>query len=595
MKHLATLNHYLYRYKWRLLLGVCFVALSNVFKVLVPQSVRNGLNYVTDAIKEYDLAPAAEKAGFSEIVDATLFKFGLTVIGFTILTGIFMYFMRQTIIVVSRLIEYDMRKDLFAHYEKLDTAFYKRNKTGDLMSRITEDVSKVRMYLGPALLYGINLSTLFIVVIYAMLQVSLKLTLWTLLPLPFLSVSIYLVSSMIHKKSELIQIQLAKLNSISQEVFSGIRVVKSYNKETQFVAHFDEACAEYKSKSLALAKVNALFYPLMILLIGISVMITVYVGGVEVSKGNITYGNIAEFIIYVNYLTWPFTSVGWIASLIQQADASQKRINAFLNTEASISNGQDILEEISGDIHFKNVNFTYPDTGIHAIKNLNLQIKKGEKVAIIGRTAAGKSTLADLLLRMYDIDQGQISIGGKNINELNLQSLRNGIGYVPQDVFLFSDTIENNIRFGHAEASLEEIKQYAQYASVHHEIEKLSNKYQTLVGERGVTLSGGQKQRVSIARAFIKDPEIIILDDCLSAVDANTEKVVLEYLSEVIKNKTAIIITHRIYGLLSFDKILVLDDGEIIENGTHEELMELKGHYFDLYEHQHQDLELDEG
>ncbi len=560
----------------------------------MPQVIRDGLNYVSDSIKQFDLAPENEKESFSEIVNDALFQYGLKVIGLAILMGIFMYFMRQTIIVVSRLVEYDLRKDLFAHYEKLDTAFFKRNKTGDLMARITEDVSKVRMYLGPAILYGLNLTTLFIVVISAMLNVSVKLTLWTLLPLPFLSISIYVVSSLIHKKSELIQIQLAKLNSISQEVFSGIRVVKSYNKENQFVDHFDDACQDYKNKSMDLARINALFFPLMILMIGISVAITVYVGGLEVSKGNISYGNIAEFIIYVNYLTWPFTSVGWIASIIQQADASQKRINDFLKTEPSIKNPVNGTKINSAKIEFKNVSFVYPDTGIKALKNINLTINPGEKIAIIGKTASGKSTMADLLLRMYDTTEGDIYIGDQNIKDLELKDLRDKIGYVPQDVFLFSDTIENNIKFGVPEASLESVMANAKYASIHREIDQLPEKYETKVGERGVTLSGGQKQRVSIARAFLKNPDILILDDCLSAVDATTENEVLSYLNEVIQDKTALIITHRAYGLLNFDKVIVLDEGNIVEMGSHEELMDSKGQYFEWFEQQNHDFEIHE-
>ncbi len=552
----------------------------------MPQTIRNGLNYVSDSLTQYQKASESEKESLFSQVNESLLYYGLTVIGLAIAMGIFMYFMRQTIIVVSRLIEYDLRKDIFAHYQKLDIAFFKRNKTGDLMARITEDVSKVRMYLGPAVLYGINLLSLFIVVIYAMLKVSVTLTCWTLLPLPFLSISIYLVSSLIHKKSELIQVQLAKLNSISQEVFSGIRIVKSYNKEEQFVQHFDDACANYKNKSMALAKVNALFFPLMILLIGVSVVITIYVGGLEVSKGNITYGHIAEFIIYVNYLTWPFTSVGWIASIIQQADASQMRINDFLNTPPALKNNSSKEVELIGNIEFKNVSFTYEDSGINALNNINFKISAGQKLAIVGKTASGKSTIADLILRTYDVQSGSIQLDNQDIRNLNINDLRRGIGYVPQDVFLFSDTIANNIRFGYPEASQEEIEKFAKYAAVANDIEKLPNKYETMVGERGVSLSGGQKQRVSIARAFIKDPSIVIMDDCLSAVDTNTEQEVLNYLNQVIANKTAIIITHRIYNLLNFDLIIVLDKGKIIEQGTHESLMKKKGFYFEMYEQQ---------
>jgi len=500
--------------------------------------------------------------------------------------GLFMFLMRQTLIVMSRLIEYDMRKELFAHYEKLDLAFYKKNNTGDLMSRITEDVSKVRMYLGPALLYGINLVSLFSMVIYAMFQVSVELSLYVLLPLPILSLSIYYVSSIINKRSTIIQEQLATLNSTSQEVYSGIRVVKTYVQERPMLDFFAGQSEVYKHKSMDLVQVNAFFHPLMMLLIGVSTILTVYIGGLQVVKGNITPGNIAEFVIYVNMLTWPVAAIGWIASIVQQAAASQKRLNEFLKTPTSIQSTSKEQLSLKGGIDFNAVSFVYPDTGIKALDNINLHLKPGAKLAIVGKTGSGKTSIADLLVRMYDVTDGTILIDGKPIQQHNVHNLRKQIGYVTQDIFLFSDTITNNISFGAKDAPKEEIEQFAKYAAVHDDIKGLTYGFDTMVGERGVTLSGGQKQRVSIARALIKKPNIIILDDCLSAVDTNTEAQILGYFNESLQDKTTIIITHRIYSRIQFDKIIVLEDGQIVEEGTHEELLKNKGFYYDLYEKQ---------
>ena len=497
-----------------------------------------------------------------------------------------MYCMRKTIIVMSRLIEYDLRKDIYKKYQDLDLAFYKRSQTGDLMSRISGDVSKVRMYLGPAIMYGIRVTFLFSFIIYSMFSVHSTLTLYALLPLPFLSISIYYVSSIINKRSTLIQEQVAKLNSIAQEVYSGIRIVKSYVKESAFTDYFESESTDYKNKALRLARVQALFFPLMILLVSISTLITIYLGGTLVMKGEITTGNIAEFIIYINMLTWPITSIGWIASLIQQAAASQTRINKILMTEPAITSSVSDAGQIQGTIEFRNVSFTYPDTGIEALKNVSFKVNKGERIAIVGKTASGKSTIADLLLRFYDTTEGEILIDGKNIKEHDLHNLRFKIGYVPQNVFLFSNTVEENIGFGMLDSALDSVKEYAAIAAVDRDIEQFRDQYGTMVGERGVTLSGGQKQRLSIARALIKEPDLVIMDDCLSAVDANTEFQILSHLNASLKDKTSIIITHRISNLLTFDRILVLQEGRLKQYGTHDELMSKDGFYKQLVEHQ---------
>lgn len=560
--------------------------LSNFFKVWQPKFIRQALDMVFENLDRLKESRGTEMEDvLMEQFSSSLLKFGLIIIGLALLSGFFMYWMRQTVIVMSRLIEYDLRKEMYAKYQSLDTAFYKKNKTGDLMARISEDVSKVRMYLGPVILYALNLITLSSLVIYSMFSVSVTMSLYSLIPLPFLSISIFYVNKIINRKSTLIQQQLAKLNDISQEVYSGISVVKSYVQENAMSKMFSENSEDYKDKAMGLAKVDAMFYPLIILLIGASTIITVLIGGLQVAKGEITPGNIAEFVIYVNMLTWPVTSIGWVASNIQQAEASQKRLNEFLNEQSKLAqNGTH--KEPKGDLHFDNVSFTYPDTGIKALTNIDFELKAGQKMAIVGRTGSGKTTIAELLVRMYDVSKGAIKIDKKNIHDYDINDLRRSIGYVPQDVFLYSDSVAKNIAFGVKETTKEEISKFSKYASVYKDIIDLKEGFETQVGERGVTLSGGQKQRITLARALIKKPEIVILDDCLSAVDTETEQNILSYLQNELADKTTIIITHRIYSLLAFDKIIVLEDGRILEEGRHEELMENKGFYYEMVEKQ---------
>lgn len=587
MKELAHLNKYFIKYKWHFILGIVFISVSNYFRILQPQSIRDAMDLVVAELKSLNaIQDPIALTNAKETLSWTILKYGGIVVLWALLMGLFMFFMRQTIIVMSRLIENDLREEIFIQYEKLNLTFYKRNNTGDMMSRITEDVSKVRMYLGPALLYGINLVSLFSMTIYAMFSVNKTMAIYSLIPLPILSYAIYFVSDLIHKKSTAIQKQIAQLNSIAQESYSGIRVLKSYVQTDAMVDYFAKESDIFKEKSLELAKVNSLFSPTMIFLIGASTIITIYVGGIQAAKGEVTAGNIAEFVIYISMLTWPVTSLGWISSLIQQAEASQKRINEFLKLIPEIQQTTVAPQHFAGNIAFKNVSFTYPDTGIVALKNINFSLQKGERLAIIGKTGAGKTSIADLLLRLYDVSEGEITIDGTNIQALDLANLRQRIGYVSQDVFLFSDSVAKNIAFGKADAPDTEIHQFAKWSAVYDDIQHLSDGFDTVVGERGVMLSGGQKQRISIARALIKQPDIVILDDCLSAVDSSTEQTILGYFNEHLKDKTTIIITHRIYGLLQFDKIIVLDEGEIVAIGTHEELLKQKGYYSELYERQ---------
>jgi ATP-binding cassette, subfamily B, multidrug efflux pump len=585
MKHLLTLNHYLYKYKYHLGLGIFFVITSNIFGLFPPIVIRYALDLVRDNLLIYKLMYGFSlQEKFQALFGWLLFYFGAAILVFALIKGILMFFMRQTIIVMSRLVEYDQKNDLYAQYQRLDAAFYKRNNTGDLMSRITEDVSRVRMYLGPAIMYAVNTAAMFIMVIYTMFKVNPYLSFFVLLPLPILSYSIYKVSSIINRKSEKIQAKLSGLTSQAQEAFSGIRVLQSFAREKNSVREFDEQSGQYKSLSLDLARTEAFFAPLMLLLIGVSTILAVYIGGNEVIRGRFTTGNIAEFVYYINMLTWPVASLGWVISLIQRAEASQRRINEFLDTKPDIVNLQDKPLHDLGTLEFRNVSFTYPDTGIVALKEVSFAVPKGKKIAIVGRTASGKSTIAELIVRNYDPTSGEITFNGQSLRTLNLDDIRKLTGYVPQEVFLFSDTVSNNIRFGNDKASQEEVAHFARTACVYNDIAGLPKQFDTIVGERGVMLSGGQKQRISIARALIKDPELVILDDCLSAVDAGTEKEIMDNFSKELRDKTVVFITHRIFAVMDFDEILVLDEGRIAERGSHAALMKQKSIYYELYQ-----------
>ena len=556
------------------------MGLSVFFSVLVPPSIRDALDYINEQVQT--LSGQDIQGSFREVLGGEILKYVAMVLGFYALSGFFMYLMRKTIIVMSRLIEYDLRKDIYEHYQTMDLGFFKRNKTGDLMARVSSDVSKVRMYLGPAIMYGIRVAFLFSFIIYSMFQVSATLSWYTLLPLPFLSISIYYVSTIINKKSAIIQEQVSTLNSTAQEVYSGIRIVKSYAKENEFQHFFKDQSIDYKDKALGLARVQALFFPLMILVVSLSTLLTIYIGGKLVVAGEISTGNIAEFVIYINMLTWPITSIGWIASLVQQAEASQARINEIMHTEPTIISGDKSLDNFKGSIEFRDLSFTYPNTGIEALVNVSFKVEPGERLIIVGKTASGKSTIAELLLRFYNVTSGEILIDGININELKLESLRRKIGYVPQNVFLFSDLISKNIKFGMPESDLSTIKSYADKAAVSKDINDLPEKFSTQVGERGVTLSGGQKQRISLARALIKDPDVILLDDSLSALDANTEHQILDHLDTDLKGKTCLIITHRISNQLEFDKVVVLEEGKVLHQGTHNEVVQVSKYYSKL-------------
>ena len=599
MKHLSYLNKYFWKYRWRLLLGIVFIFVSNYFAVLAPQVT----GYIIDKVQAFLTNSSAKGllrqddwlvvATVNWIETMSMSPTGIVallavmLLLFAILRGFFMFLMRQTIIVMSRHIEFDQKNEVFQHYLQLDTNFYKTHETGDLMNRMAEDVSRVRMYTGPAIMYLINLIALISLSVYYMVKKNAELSLYVLAPMPILAITIYFVNNIIHKKSEEVQAKLSDLTTNAQQSYSGIRVIKSFVQEKAMLRFFQTNSEQYRNSATALYKVEAIYFPIMGLIIGISTLLVILVGGLKYMEGQINFGDMAAFIMYLTMLAFPVSAIGWVASTIQRAAASQQRLNEFLLTNTTIPsplNG--VKNKLEGNVEFENVSFVYPHTGIAALKDFNLRIKKGEKVAIIGRTGSGKSTIAQLLLRFYDPSKGTVRIDGTPIQQLELQHYRNQVSYIPQEVFLFSDTIANNIAFGTGKNTEEEIKTAARSASVHNDIQSFPEGYQTMVGERGVTLSGGQKQRISIARALVKDPGLIIMDDCLNAVDARTEKEILTHLATYLQHKTAIVITHRIFSLLQFDRIIVMDNGRIAEQGTHEQLLQLQGLYADLYSRQ---------
>lgn len=584
MKELQYLNKYFVKYKFHFLLGIIITIVAQIFSLFTPKLISKSFKAIED-FHQNNLS--------NEVVKTELIQNIFWIIGTTLIAGVLTFLMRQTLIVMSRHVEFDLKNEVFKHYEVLDQNFYKRNRTGDLMNRISEDVGKVRMYVGPAVMYTINTFIRFTVVIIYMYNVSPRLTLYTILPLPILAFIIFKLSQEINKRSTIFQQYLSKVSSFTQEIFSGIRVVKAYALENQYQNNLDDLAKESKSKSMSLAGVQSLFGPLMLALIGVSNLVVIYFGGMMYIDGTIkSIGTIAEFILYVNMLTWPVASIGWVSSLVQEAEASQKRINEFLKIEPEIKNKITEKTNIQGNIEFRNVTFTYEDTEITALQNISFTVKKGETLAILGKTGSGKSSILSLITRMYDIKEGAITIDGQKIDEVNLNDLRNSIGIVPQDAFLFSDTIKNNIKFGKENATDEEVIDAAKKAVVHNNIVHFKNKYETILGERGITLSGGQKQRVSIARAIIKNPEILLFDDCLSAVDTETEEQILNNLLKISKDKTTIIVSHRISSAKNADKIIIIDEGQIIQEGTHNQLVNQDGYYAELYAKQLSEKEL---
>jgi ATP-binding cassette, subfamily B, multidrug efflux pump len=592
VKPLWRLNIYLYKYKGYLLLGILFTIISNFFVIIPAQLVRIAIDYVVESFLFYEVISDSDLAVETRgLFLKYILIFGVLILIMALLRGFFLFLIRQTIIIMSRLVEYDMKNEIFEHYQGLPLSFYRRNSTGDLMARITEDVSRVRMYLGPAIMYGINLLILFPMVIGYMLSVNVELTVYSLLPLPVLSLSIYYVNNMINERSEKIQRSLSGLSTFVQEAFSGIRVLKAFVREEDSVNDFTKSSEDYKDKSISLTLVQSLFFPLIMALIGMSVILTVYIGGIQVIEGTIGYGVIAEFILYVNMLTWPVTSLGWVTSIIQRAAASQTRINEFLDEKNDIISTDSLDIPIKGDLEVDKISFIYPDSGIKALDKVSFKINSGQSLAIIGTTGSGKSTIANLLMRMYDVSEGQILIDKRDIKSYDIASLRKQIGYVPQDVFLFSDSIANNVGFGLDTIPEGVVEKAAKDADVYQNIIEFPKGFETKLGERGITLSGGQKQRVSIARAIAKEPSILLLDDCLSAVDTKTENSILNSLKDIMSKRTSIIISHRVSSAKLADKIIVLDDGRIVEQGTHDHLMDLKGVYADLYEKQTQSPE----
>lgn len=578
MKELQYINNYFFKYKRQLLIGILITILSKFLTLKIPQIIGDSLNVV----EEYQNGEITNL----EEVKHQLFINILLIVGVALCSGFFTFLMRQTIIVTSRLIEFDLKNEIYQQYQRLSLNFYKKNRTGDLMNRISEDVSKVRMYVGPAIMYSINMIVLFAVGFTQMISIDVKLTMYTLIPFPLLSISIFILSKVIHKRSTIVQEYLSKLTTFNQEFFSGINVVKSYGIETSVIKDFDKIANESKEKNIHLQKANALFFPLMILLIGISNLFVIYIGGTQYINGEIQFGTIIEFMLYVNILTWPVAVVGWVTSMVQQAEASQARINEFLKEIPEIQNTNTFSSELNGNVTFKNVTFTYDDTNITALKNISFSVKSGETLAILGKTGSGKSTIIELISRLYDTKIGSVLLDEIPIKEVNLNAVRSQIGFVPQDPFLFSESIEENIKFGKESATKEEIISAAKNADVHDNIINFPNGYKTILGERGVTLSGGQKQRISIARAIIKEPKILIFDDCLSAVDTETEEKILSNLEIISKNITTLIVSHRVSSAKKADKIIVLNEGEIIQKGTHDDLIHIDGYYKSLYEQQ---------
>jgi ATP-binding cassette, subfamily B, multidrug efflux pump len=578
MKALSYLNKYFLKYKYRLLIGIIITVASKILALEVPRLIRESINVAED----YRNGLVTDLA----VVKSELLYNILLIVAAALLSGFFTFLMRQTIIVMSRLIEFDLKNEIYRQYQLLSLNFYKKNRTGDLMNRITEDVSKVRMYAGPAIMYSINMLVLFLVAIIKMYNIDVTLTNYTLLPLPILSVLIYYLSRIINQRSTVVQQYLSKLTSSAQETFSGISILKSYGIEEKAMTEFENLSDKAKEKNISLFKVQALFFPSMLLLIGLSNILVIYVGGLRYIDGTISLGVIAEFIMYINMLTWPVAVVGWVTSIIQEAEASQIRINEFLKQEPEITNNTEKPSKIEGEIEFKDVSFTYDDTNIEALQHVSFKLEKGKTLGVLGNTGSGKTTLISLIARLYDVKSGEILIDGKPIEQLNLDNLRQSIGFVPQEAFLFSDTIKNNIKFGDESASDEKIEQAAKDAYIHHNIIEFNEGYNTYVGERGVTLSGGQKQRVSIARALIKEPEILIFDDCLSAVDTETEEIILNNLFKISQHKSTIIVSHRISSVKNANSILVLEKGKIIQQGSHNELIKIDGYYKALYEQQ---------
>ena len=581
MKELQFINKYFFKYRTKLLLGLLITIIARVFSLFAPRLIGNSLTAVEKFLQNPD--------GNLEQIQNVLLINILIIIGTTLASGFLTFWMRQTIINVSRYIEFDLKNEIFWHYQKLTQRFYKNNRTGDLMNRISEDVGKVRMYVGPAFMYSVNTISLFVIVISYMISIAPELTLYTILPLPILSFTIYKLSRIINIKSTLVQEMLSKMSSFSQEGFSGIAVIKSYNLESKINANFNDLATESYEKNMSLVRVQAWFFPLMILLIGSSNLIVIYVGGNQYINGEIEIGVLAEFIIYVNMLTWPVAVVGWITSIVQQAEASQKRINAFLKEQPEIEDGIGLQGKIEGNLKFKNVTLRYPETNIQALNNISIDIPKGTTVGVIGNIGSGKTTFLDLISRLYDPSKGTIELDGNDLKKYRLEELRSAIGYVPQNAFLFSESIEDNIRFGAIEAKEEDIIKATKKAAVHQNITEFKEGYKTLLGERGVTLSGGQIQRVSIARVFIKDPKILLLDDCLSAVDTDTEEEILKHLKSVSKDKTTIIVSHRISSIKHADKIIVFENGQIVQQGKHIDLVGVEGYYQELYEKQQSD------